>query len=82
MEREVAGLWCGQVLERLSDYMDGELEPGDRARVEAHVQGCALCEAFGGRFVGVIQRLRRGLGAPEPMREEVADRLVERLARG
>lgn len=82
MEREVAGIRCGEVLERLSDYVDGELDAPTRAKVEAHVLGCELCERFGGRFAAVIQRLRRVLGRPAQTDAGVADRLAQRLARG
>jgi hypothetical protein len=36
----------GHERERLSAYLDGELVPGERAAVEAHLQACPECTAF------------------------------------
>jgi anti-sigma factor RsiW len=66
-EKSVAGLSCSQVLERLSDYLDGDLAEGPRAALEAHVKGCDGCARFGGEMVGTVRALRRHLlGASPP----------------
>jgi predicted anti-sigma-YlaC factor YlaD len=80
-ERLVAGLRCGQVLEALSGYLDGELSSAERAAIEEHLRGCSLCESFGGSFGEAVLALRRQLGEPEPVPAGVADRLLERLRR-
>jgi len=36
-------LACRDVVELLSDYLDGALDPGTRAHVEAHLSGCDGC---------------------------------------
>ena len=74
-ERTVAGLRCGEVLEALSDYVDGELDPKKKAQIEAHLEGCSWCEQFGGEFSQVVTDLRRALRAPEPVPDDVAQRL-------
>ena len=43
-ERMVGGLRCREVLERLSDYLDGDLAPAEVTRVQEHVRGCDWCE--------------------------------------
>ena len=43
--RQVGGLFCFEVLEQLSDYLDGELSPQAKAKVDAHLAGCAECRA-------------------------------------
>ena len=57
-EREEGGLRCSQVLELLSDYVDGDLTPEVVARVEAHVHACPNCERFGAGFAEMLEALR------------------------
>jgi len=60
-EVTIAGLSCGQVLERLSDYLDDDLSPADREQLEAHLRGCDRCARFGGEFRTVVGALRSHL---------------------
>lgn len=78
------GLTCGQVLARLSDYVDGELSASDHAAVAAHVRDCPDCARFGGAFAAVLDGLRRRLRgtSTEAMDPAVAARLDEALRRG
>jgi RNA polymerase sigma-70 factor, ECF subfamily len=62
-ERDVGGLTCGAVLARLGDYVDGELEGSETAKVEAHLRGCTVCERFGGRYARTVHAARERLGA-------------------
>ncbi len=76
------GLRCGEVLARLSDYLDDALPAEERARVEAHLRACGRCEAFGGRVGRIVRDLRRELGAPEPLPEGLKARLLDGLEPG
>lgn len=78
-DREVGGLRCGEVLERLSAYVDGELDDGAVRLVDAHLRGCDRCERFGGRFAHVVAALRKELAGAEELSREVETRLKERL---
>ena len=74
-EREVGGVRCGEVLAVLSDFVDGTIEPGTRARVEEHLRGCSTCERFGGVFGATVRALRDGLAAPDALGEAARERL-------
>lgn len=78
-DRSVAGIRCTEVLEDLSDYLDGELPDERVARIEAHLAGCDWCERFGGDFGAAIRALRQRLGAAQAPPPEVHERLHERL---
>ena len=39
-------LGCGEACERLLDFLDGALEPGERDLVSAHFRCCAPCAYF------------------------------------
>jgi anti-sigma factor (TIGR02949 family) len=85
-EKVVAGLSCGQVLDRLSDYLDGDLPAQESARLEEHLRGCDGCARFGGEFRGVVESLRRHLARsrtlPSGFRERLRKALSEEPAEG
>lgn len=57
-ERNVGGLRCSEVLEDLSNYVDGELPAGKREQIEAHLKECSVCERFGGEFAQMVATVR------------------------
>ena len=79
--KAVAGLSCEDVLDRLSDYLDGELPAPSRAAVEEHVKACDGCARFGGEFKSTVRALRDHLlRSPAPPARLVA-KLREALDR-
>jgi anti-sigma factor RsiW len=40
------GLTCHEVVELVSDYLEGALPPEDRRRVEEHLSGCDGCTRY------------------------------------
>ena len=66
----------GFVRRRLSAYLDGELEPSQRQRVERHLVECENCGRTRQRLVRVLAGLR-GLGVRH--RRDVAQGAIERL---
>ncbi len=79
VEREVAGVRCGEVLADLSEYLDGELPAERRAQLEAHLRGCTVCERFGGSFSTAIQALRQEETLEASEASNVFSRLRSRL---
>jgi anti-sigma factor RsiW len=78
-EKTVAGLRCSEVLELLSAYLDGELEPVDVERIEGHLLGCPNCERFGKHFGAMVVSLHRGPDRPEPVDTRLVSRLLSQL---
>lgn len=85
-EKVIAGLSCGEVLDRLSDYLDGDLAASETARVEEHLRGCDGCARFGGEFRGVVDALRRHLARspslPSGFRERLRRAMGDEPAEG
>jgi anti-sigma factor RsiW len=52
-------LQCGQVLELLSDYLDGDLPASDRFAVPLHLSGCPECTRFAGELAATVSALHR-----------------------
>jgi len=59
-QRWEAGLWCGEVLALLPDFVDGDLPPETLARVHAHLAVCDWCTRFGGAYAATVSKLRGG----------------------
>jgi anti-sigma factor RsiW len=55
-------LTCREVVELLSDYLDGGLPRGERARVQAHLATCPECLAY-------LEQLRATIGTMRRLRE-------------
>ncbi len=64
---------CEQVRATFSDYLDGELEPAESARLEAHVGFCPRCRQALTNLRVTLGGLSR-LGHDEPDDHEVAER--------
>lgn len=80
LDTVVAGLSCREVLMRLNDFLDGELDALERARVQGHLAECRNCERFGGRVGAVLSALRDGMSGVAPPPPAILARLAERLA--
>ena len=66
---------CRQVVELMTDYLDGALSAGDRARFEEHIAGCDGCTAY----LAQLRMTRDVVGrlAQEPIPKTVEDELVK-----
>ncbi len=54
----VDGLTCQELVELVTEYLEGALPPTERARFETHLEGCVGCN----RYLDQIQRTIRLTG--------------------
>jgi anti-sigma factor RsiW len=52
---DVLSLSCQELVELVTDYLEGALEPGELARFEAHIARCGGCTAYLQQFRQVIR---------------------------
>lgn len=71
---------CHELLAAVSDYIDGELDPGVCAELEAHLAGCENCRIVVDTTRKTVQVYRR-LGEPAPLPDDVTRRLWAALER-
>lgn len=81
-QRLYGGIRCGEVLEALPDYLDGQVASGVREQIDTHLRQCAVCERFGGRYKRTVATLRSHLGAAAAVDEATYRRLIERWNAG
>lgn len=64
---------CREVVELMTDYLEGALSPADRARFEDHIAGCDGCTAY----LAQLRTTKRALVAlseeslPEPLKADL-----------
>ncbi len=66
---------CQQLVEMVTDYLEGDLNPADRAAVEQHLALCGDCTGY----VEQVRRMLELTAAPEP--EPVPDAMLDLLTR-
>jgi len=72
-EHEVGSESCRELFSRLSEYVDGELDPEICAGIENHMEGCAPCEAF-------VESLRRTIELTQRLpAHELPDEMIRDL---
>ena len=66
---------CRQIVELMTDYIEGNLAAAERARFEEHISGCDGCRAY----LAQLQTTRKVLGtiADEPVPAAVERDLLE-----
>lgn len=71
---------CDEALERLFEYLDGELEGRTEEEVARHFEVCQRCYprlAFEESFREAVHRVNRGEAAPDAVRRKVMEILQE-----
>ena len=66
---------CRQVVELMTDYLEGSLSAADRARFEEHIAGCDGCRAYLAQLA-TTRRVLRTL-ADEPIPPDLEADLVK-----
>ncbi len=64
MDERTQDAWRG----RLSEYVDGELGPGERGELERHLASCEACRGLAAELRGIAERAR-SLSDREPERD-------------
>ena len=70
---------CKDSVELLLEYLDGELTPELRSKLEAHLGGCTPCEDFLKSYSATPAICRKALARDVP--REVAAKLTDFLRR-
>jgi anti-sigma factor (TIGR02949 family) len=71
---------CVEVLRHLWDYLDDQMTPAGAERLRVHIAACDTCrryEVFQECFLAAVSRIRADLGAPDSLRDKLAERLKE-----
>jgi anti-sigma factor RsiW len=75
-----APISCRDLVDFLRAYLDGELEAGERARFEAHLEICPDCVDYLDSYRETIGLAREAWhGAEEPALEEMPEELVRAI---
>lgn len=64
---------CGQVFDRIDQYLDGELSHAERRDLEVHLEACLPCadvSTFNGHLKAIV-RDRCEESAPEALKERI-----------
>jgi len=70
---------CHSAVDRLYDFLDGELSPAADAQVRAHLAACAHCLGlfdFETTYLRFLEARARARGAQPHLRQRILDRLL------
>ena len=81
LDTVVAGLRCREVLNDLSDFLDGALTDTRVQAIQQHLSGCDRCARFGGEVSRTITALRAVMTTPDPVDANQVARLRQSLRR-
>lgn len=73
--RRARGMACQELVEVITDYLEGTLPAVDRARFEAHLKVCPNCNRYLQQFRHTIREAGR-IRADE-LPDELTDQLLE-----
>ena len=73
-KRTDRALTCRELVELVTDYLEGALPPARAARFEAHLESCPDCRAHVAQFAATVNAL--GALPGEPLPDEALGALV------
>jgi anti-sigma factor RsiW len=59
IDNDLPELPCRELVELITDYLEGQLSPQDRVRFEAHLVQCEACRTYMDQFRQTIRVLGR-----------------------
>ena len=63
LRKKPPGMDCNELVELVTDYLEGELPPSDMERFEAHLEECEACATY-------IEQIRQSVAVVGTLREE------------
>ena len=66
---------CKELVDVITDYLEGALPPGDRARLESHLEACPYCWTYLEQMRETIDVL--GVLREESLSDEARDQLLQ-----
>jgi anti-sigma factor (TIGR02949 family) len=79
MTDEPRDIDCMEVLDRLYEYIDGELTPARAAEVQRHLDACGPCfrlSGFESAYVRFLEARTRAQHAPAELRKKILEQLL------
>lgn len=58
-DKDLPEMPCQELVELLTDYLEGRLSPADRIRFEAHIAECEACSTYLEQYRQTIRALGR-----------------------
>lgn len=80
MKKSMEMMPCGEVMERLWAFLDGELDASDEAAVRRHLEMCNRCYPqydFQRAYFEFTRRVRKTDGAPPELRRRLFQAILE-----
>lgn len=81
-DRNILEISCEHAIQQISAYLDGDISPELRARIEAHVRNCRHCAAVLDGTSNTLRLLADGrvLDLPDGFSERLHARLAAHIA--
>lgn len=79
MTEHTTELSCQELVELITDYLEGQLDPGRVAALDAHLAGCDGCDTYVEQMRQTVAALR-GVGGAGPLPPAARERVLASFA--